>query len=424
MSGNEERSIRPAVRRDVTISLPPSKSYTQRGLVAAALADGESVIINPSRSDDSRTLAAALGEFGVTVTDLGDRLVVAGCGGRPAGGDRTIDVGNAGTCMRFLAAFASLAPGTTTITGDDAMLRRPVSALVGALRQAGVDAACDGDHPPVRVKGGPLPGGAVTIDPAASSQFLSALLLVAPFARHGLEVRIDGPLPSAPYVAMTVAVMDRFGVGCRHAGNSWHVTPGPRYRPAVWGIEPDLSAATVFGAAAAVTGATVRLPGIPARTLQGDIRFFGLIREMGCRVVTLEDGLEVTGGPLTGITADLNGLPDSVPALAVTAAFASTPTTITNVAHLRYKESDRLRALSTELRKIGAASGVDGGSLSVAPGPVRGAVIDTYDDHRIAMSFAVAGLAAPGMAVRNPGCVTKSFPGFWTELEKFHDGGK
>jgi 3-phosphoshikimate 1-carboxyvinyltransferase len=403
----------------VTVDLPPSKSYTQRALLAAALAEGESAILNPSRSTDTATMVRGLESFGIRIEDRGDRLVVSGCGGRIAAGDRVIDVGDAGTCMRFLTAFSALAPGKTVLTGDRSILRRPAGALVDALRSAGVDASCDEGRPPVTVRGGGVRGGTIPVDASASSQFLSALLLVAPLASGPVEIRLTGVLSSAPYAGMTLEVMRRFGAVCRIDGPSFRVDAPDGYAPAKFEIEPDLSSATYFGSAAAVTGAVVTVRGVRPDTLQGDFGFFTLLREMGCGVDVVTGGIEIAGAPLTGIRADMNVLPDSVPALAVTAAFASSPTTIVNVGHLRHKESDRLLALSRELGKIGAASTADGGDLTIVPGPRRGATIETYDDHRIAMSFAVAGLAIDGVRIVNPGCVAKSFPGFWTEIWKF-----
>jgi 3-phosphoshikimate 1-carboxyvinyltransferase len=219
---------------------------------------------------------------------------------------------------------------------------------------------------------------------------------------------------------MTMEIMRVFGAAARLEGGSFLVRGMAGYEAREYTVEPDVSAATVFGAAAAITGITVEIPGIPRGTLQGDLAFFGLLRSMGCAVVAGEGGIVVGGGGLRGIEADMNALPDSVPALAVAAAFASTPTAVTNVAHLRHKESDRIAALVSELGKIGALAGAAPGGLTVAPAPLRAAEIETYDDHRIAMSFAVAGLALDGMRIRNPGCVAKSFPGFWTELEKFN----
>lgn len=416
----ETRNIPRASRTRVAVDLPPSKSYTQRALVAAALADGESTILNPSRSTDSAAMVRALEAFGIGIDGRGDRLVVRGCGGRIAPGDRVIDVGDAGTCMRFLTAFSALAPGKTVLTGDRAIRTRPAGALVDALRSAGIDASCDDGHPPVTVIGGGNAGGTMTIDASVSSQFLSALLLVAPLASAPVEIRLTGALASAPYAGMTVEVMRRFGAGCATDGSAFRVDAPSGYTPSEFEVEPDVSSATYFGSAAAVTQGVVAIGGVRPDTLQGDIGFFGLLRRMGCGVNAVAGGVEVTGAPLAGIRADMNALPDSVPALAVTAAFASSPTTIANVGHLRHKESDRLLALSRELEKIGAAATVHGGDLTIVPGRRRGATIETYNDHRIAMSFAVAGLAIDGVSIVNPGCVAKSFPGFWTEIGKFH----
>jgi 3-phosphoshikimate 1-carboxyvinyltransferase len=252
-----------------------------------------------------------------------------------------------------------------------------------------------------------------------SSQFLSALILAAPLAAGPVELRLTGPLSSAPYVAMTAAVMRAFGASCVDDRGSFRVEAPGGYTPSDFIVEPDASSATYFGSAAAVTRGVVLVRGLRPDTLQGDIAFFDLLREMGCGVTPVAEGLEIAGAELRGIDAGMNALPDSVPSLAVAAAFASSPTTISDVAHLRHKESDRLLALSLELGKIGAPASVSGGAITIVPGVARGATIETYDDHRIAMSFAVAGLATGGMSILDPACVAKSFPGFWTELEKF-----
>ncbi|HLF15181.1 MAG TPA: 3-phosphoshikimate 1-carboxyvinyltransferase [Bacteroidota bacterium] len=416
----EARAIRRAVREWVEIELPPSKSYTQRALIAASLADGESIIRNPSRSSDSLTMIEALRKFGIAIVDEGHSLTVRGGGGILRGGERTIDVGNAGTCMRFLSALAALAPGTTTLTGDGEMLKRPVLGLVRALRDAGADASCADRCPPVTVRGGNLAGGRVSLDASESSQFLSALLLVAPYSTGPLEIVVAGTLTSAPYIAMTLSVMRDFSVDCGHVGAVYRLEHPRRYAAREYTVEPDVSSATFFGAAAAITGCTVTIPGVRRDTLQGDIAFFTILREMGCAVVFRDRELVITGGILRGVRTDMNALPDSVPALAVTAAFASTPTTVTNVSHLRHKETDRLRALANELNRIGASATVAPAGIDILPGRLRGCEIETYNDHRIAMSFAVAGLKADGMRILNPGCVAKSFPGFWAQLEKFN----
>ncbi len=418
----EPRKIARALRARVEIDLPPSKSYTQRALIAAALADGESVILNPSPSSDTVTMVGALRQFGVGLSWHGNDLQVRGCGGRFPEGTRTIDVGNAGTCMRFLTALAALAPGTTTLTGDRDMLRRPVLALVEALRGAGVDATCDGLFPPVIVRGGSLSGGTVKLDASLSSQFLSGLLLVAPYATRPLEIVPAGPVSSTPYVAMTIALMRDFGVTCSLSGSAYRPDSTARYSGRVYPVEPDVSSAAFFGAAAAIAGCTVSLPGVRRDTLQGDIAIFPILREMGCRVDISGDGVEISGGTIRGVSIDMNALPDSVPALAVAAAFAASPTTIRNVGHLRHKESDRLLAITTELRRLGASASVTQGDLTIIPGDLRGCDVETYNDHRIAMSFAVAGLRVDGLRIINPGCVKKSFPGFWTELDKFSTG--
>ncbi len=414
------RTVSPARKRRVVVSVPPSKSYTHRALIAAALADGRSTIRNPSPSIDTKLLVDALRQFGVEITTAGGDLIVRGCGGRFARTDRRVYLGNAGTAVRFMASLAAIAPGTTTLTGDADMDNRPMLDLLTALEQAGVTAASEGGHTPLTITGGTLRGGRITLDGGKSSQFLSSLLLAAPYADTEMNIVVNGRVSSAPYIGMTVSVMEAFGAVVVSDGGTYAVRTS-RYSPSTYTVETDLSGATFFGSAAAITGATVTIPGVSGRSLQGDRVFFRYMERMGCRVLLHDDGIEISGPPeLRGIEADLNGAPDSVPPLAVTAAFARGESALTNIAHLKYKETDRLAALMNELPKLGAVAERRGDGLFIRPGTPGAALIETYNDHRIAMSFAVAGLKTGGMRISNPGCVGKSYPDFWNQIEKFY----
>jgi 3-phosphoshikimate 1-carboxyvinyltransferase len=418
MTRPSERAIRkaaPAIARDVR--LPPSKSYTNRALAAAALAVGRSTIVGPSRSQDSHYMTGALASLGVAIQADPDRTLVAGTGGVLAAPRKPIFVGNAGTTFRFLTALAAVAAGATTLTGDAQMRTRPVGDLLDALAQAGVRTSSAGGFPPVTVEGGSFAGGAITLPGDKSSQYLSAILLAAPYAGGPVTVTVEGAQSSAPYVRMTTEVMRAFGVPVEEGpGPVYRVGAGTRYAGRTYAIEPDASAASYFLAAAAVTGGRVRIPGLSASSLQGDVRFVDTLVAMGCTSTPGDGALEIAGGSLTGIEVDMNAMPDCVPTLAVVALFADGPTSIRNVAHLRFKETDRLAALAAELSRLGAGVELLPDGLVIRPAPLAGARIETYRDHRIAMSFAVAGLRVPGVSIADPGCVAKSFPGFWDEF--------
>ncbi len=413
------RTIRPAGRIEASVTLPPSKSYTNRALIAAALADGTSRILFPSASDDSRYLIEGLREFGVSIEKQANALEVSGTDGHIQAPSHEIFVGNAGTTMRFLAGLASLAPGETVLVGDDQMNRRPIKDLLDALRPAGVKCSCEGDYPPVRIRGGNFLGGRIDVDASASSQFVSSLLLSSPYAKRPVTLHVTGKLRSEPYVDMTLHVMRSFGAKIDAAEMKYFLVDNhERYIGHSFAVEADASAATYFLAAAAINGGKITICNLSPESLQGDARFVGVLEDMGCSVLRHDERIELSGGRLRGIEVDMNEMPDCVPTLAVVAAFAEGPTTIADIGHLRYKETNRLAALTAELAKLGARVGLGEEDLLIRPDKLHGATIETYNDHRIAMSFAVAGLKIPGVEILNPACVTKSFPGFWEEFTK------
>ncbi len=419
MSCISPRAIVTNVNFDAEIFLPPSKSYTNRALICAALAEGTSELLNPSHSGDTVLMIDALRRFGIGIEEGDDRLIVHGGGGRlraPAG---TLNLGNAGTTIRFLAGLAGLADGTTTLTGDERMRQRPIGELIDALAAAGVESSSENGSPPVVIKGGGFRGGGIDLDAHRSSQFLSSLLLVSPYALTPVQIRLAEHPASLPYVDLTLEVMKSFGASVSAVSRrEFWVDNTFRYSARSFRIEPDASSASYFAAAAAITGGQVRIRGCPDRSLQGDFGFLDILRTMGAKITWVNETITVRGGVLRGVDVDMNGLPDCVPTLAVTAAFAEGPTTIRRVGHLKYKESDRLQAIASELEKIGASVRIGEETLQITPGASRGGLVETYRDHRIAMSFAVAGLRVPGIQIADPGCVTKSFPGFWEEFRK------
>ena len=422
MTGPAAREIRLTRGIDVEVELPPSKSYTNRALIVAALADGVSTLVHPSRSEDSNYLTGALREFGVRIDEHPGYLEIEGSGGRLQVPKKELYVGNAGAVMRYLTTFAALANGETVITGDEQMSRRTLKDLLDALRSAGIQSSSENGFPPVRIHGGNFTGGRIDLDASLSSQFVSSILLSAPYAHRPVALHIKGTVSSLPYVHMSIHVMRSFGAGIENLGYSvFRVSNEELYLGREFIIEADASAATYFLAAAAITGGHVVVINLPPDSLQGDIRFLDLLGQMGCRITRHKNGIELQGNTLRGIEVDMNEIPDSVPALAVVAAFAEGSTSIFNVAHLKHKETDRLRALAAELTKLGARVELKDDGLTIHPQRLRGTTIETYNDHRIAMSFAVAGLRVKGVVITNPACVGKSFPAFWEAFSRLEE---
>ena len=322
--------------------------------------------------------------------------------------------------MRLLISIAAIGQGDYLLTGTPRMQERPVQPLLDSLTQLGVAARSVNANgcPPLHVTGRPIEGGHVTIDCSVSSQFLSSLLLMAPRSKSGLDIEVGGGPVSRPYIDLTVDILERFGITVYRQGyDRFHVPGQQTYRAGSHTVEPDVSNASYFWAAGAITGKSITVSGISRDSLQGDMKLLPFLEEIGCRVTSTARGITVSGGPLRGIEADMGDLPDMVPTLAVVAAFADGSTCIRNVAHLKVKECDRLAAVIHELGAMGIAARSEGENLIIAGGCPTAAEIETYNDHRIAMSFAVAGLRAPGTRIRNPACVDKSFPNFWEVYE-------
>jgi 3-phosphoshikimate 1-carboxyvinyltransferase len=395
-------------------------------LLCTALGAGRSTLRGASLSDDAYRTIDGLRRLGIRVElrEDGELIEVHGCRGQIPADEAEIDAGDAGTAMRFLTALASLGWGRFRLDGSRRMRERPIGQLVGALQSLG--AAADYEqaegYPPLTIVARGLTGGDVLFDQPPSSQYVSALLMVAPYAARDVMIRIDGQLTSRPYVEMTIKVMLSLGVEVL-ASDSFdrYVVPSTqRYEAAEIAIEPDASAATYFWAAAAITGGRVRIRGLTSRSLQGDVGFIDVLERMGCRVEQSEDSIAIHGPPpgeLRGIHVDLNAMPDTAQTLAVAALFADGPTRITNVANLRIKETDRLAALESELMRLGARVELAGDGLTITPPEsITPAAVETYGDHRMAMSFALAGLRADGITVKDADCVSKSFPDFFDAL--------
>lgn len=402
---------------DAVVTLPGSKSLTNRALVLAAIADGPSVVRRALRSRDSTLMAAALTALGSDVDTSGDDWTVT-----PGAFDRDahVDCGLAGTVMRFVPPVAGLSTGTVTFDGDEHMRQRPVGEILGALRSLGVDVP--GEALPFAVRGaGSVRGGTVVLDASGSSQFISALLLAGARYDEGVDVRHDGkPVPSLPHIDMTVAMLREHGVEVDDAdANRWRVAPGP-VAPVDRVIEPDLSNAAPFLALAAVSGGSVTVRDWPRRTTQAGDALREILTTMGCEVSLTDEGLTVTGsGTLLGIDIDLHDVGELTPAVAALCALAEAPSHLRGVAHIRGHETDRLAALARELGGLGAEVTEHPDGLSITPAPLHGGVFHTYADHRMAHAGAIVGAAVDGVQVENIATTGKTFPdfaGFWSGL--------
>jgi len=406
---------------DAKFTAPPSKSVTQRALILAALASGPCTLLDPLESDDTLALAKALSDLGFSLERSPRKWVIHGQGGRIPSLGATVSAGEAGTAARFLTALVCLGRGRFVVDGSARMRERPMQPLVDALRQLGAKVrylqarGC----PPVEILAEGLKGGQVQVRGEKSSQFLSALLLVASKASSPIRLEPDGNLASLPYLKLTAQVMEAFGVGPTELQPIAYAVDAPReVRGREFQIEGDYSSAGYFFAAAAITSGRVRVENLQEQSAQADREILGALAEMGCRVEASNGGWTVTGSDLRPLQRDLSQMPDAAPTLAITAMFARGKSVLSGLSTLRLKESDRLSALAVELSRLGAEVVEGPDFLEIAPRPLRGATVETYDDHRMAMSLALAGLQIPGVVVRNPQCVTKSFPGFWQEFAR------
>lgn len=402
---------------------PGSKSITNRALICAALARGQSELVGALDSEDTRVMIEGLRALGIkiTVSAHGQTIHVTGCGGRPPAKKADIFVGNSGTTIRFLTAAVTLGQGEYRLDGIERMRQRPIGDLATALNQLGADVQCEGegDCPPVKVLAAGLQGGVATVRGNISSQFLSGLLMAAPCAEQEVTLQVEGTLVSVPYVSITLRVMESFGVLAIPNDNysEIQIPSTGSYKATRYCVEPDASAASYFWATAAVTGGKVTVQGLNSESLQGDVAFVECLRDMGCQIRYKEDAITVQGGRLRGIDVDMNAISDTVQTLAVVALFAEGTTRIRNVGHIRHKETDRITAVATELRKLGAEVKESENGLEITPGNFSPtATIDTYNDHRMAMSFAVAGLRTPGIVIRDPGCTAKTYPEYFADL--------
>jgi 3-phosphoshikimate 1-carboxyvinyltransferase len=415
----------------VTVSVPGSKSITNRALVLAAFTEDGCQVTNRLDSEDTEVMTdslirlgfkASIDTYGTMTLGRGTRSKYEPRGEWIPNTSADLFVGNSGTTIRFLTAILALGEGTYRLDGISRMRERPIEDLLDALRQLGVDAASELGNgcPPVVIRANGLRAGRVRVRAGTSSQFLSGLLLALPFARGTASViDIDGPVVSEPYIELTIAMLQAFGLSVKADGPRRLIVPaGQSASLNHYQVEPDASSASYYYAASAICGGNVGVQSLTIRSIQGDVRFIDVLEEMGCSVCRGEDCVAVTGRPLRGIDVDMNDISDTVMTLAAVACFAEGPTTIRNVAHIRHKETDRISAMATELRKLGAEVEEYPDGLKITPRPLKGCAVETYYDHRMAMSLALIGLKVPGVIIKNPGCVAKTYPGFWQDFEK------
>ena len=458
-SERDRIAIQPVGPLQASIRPPGSKSITNRALVCAALAEGKSLLTGALDSEDTQVMIASLRRLGIQVEHDSARaeIRVLGCGGNIPVTNADLFVGNSGTTIRFLTALVALGQGTYRLDGVARMRERPIADLLESLTQLGVDARSETNNgcPPVVIKANGLRGGKSTVRGDVSSQFLSGLLLAAPYADAPVDIHVSGTLVSQPYIRITLAVMRSFGIEgiievpeeikkefdklpisdsdreflsnvkaqfkSEAALDRFQISAPKKYRGCDYSIEPDASAASYFFAAAAIAGGEVTVLGLSRDSLQGDVAFCECLRQMGCDVRYEQDRTTVAGRPLRGITVNMNAISDTVQTLGAVALFADGPTTITDVGHIRHKETDRIGDLARELRKFGATVDETPDGMRITPSvlrgnKLRGAEIETYNDHRMAMSLALVGLRVPGVVIKNPGCTVKTYPRFFDDL--------
>jgi 3-phosphoshikimate 1-carboxyvinyltransferase len=404
---------------------PGSKSITNRALVCAALADGVTILTGALDSEDTRVMIESLARLGIHIEHDGQTLRVHGCGGTIPAADADLYIANSGTSVRFLTALVALGHGRYRLDGTARMRERPIQDLLDSLSALGVAARSEAGNgcPPVVVEASGLRGGRTSVRGDVSSQFLSGLLMAAPYAEKPIELGVEGRLVSKPYIRLTLAVMDAFGVHVDAGDLSRFQVPRRAYKAREYAIEPDASAASYFFAAAAITGGEVTVEGLSRNSLQGDVAFCDCLQQMGCEVRHGADRITVHGRPLRGIALDMNAISDTVQTLSAVALFADGATTITGVGHIRHKETDRIGNLAIELRKLGATvDELSDGLRITPPGKLRGAAIATYHDHRMAMSLALVGLRVPGVVILDPKCTQKTYPAFFADLERLVEG--
>ena len=412
---------------NATIEVPGSKSYTNRALLVAALASGDTTLTGALFSDDTHYMCNALRKLGIHISEDKDQSTfqVTGNGGNIPVDGAELYIGNSGTTSRSLVSYVALGHGKFVIDGDEPMRRgRPISDLLNALTQLGVSAHSKfaNGHLPVVVHANGIEGGKTHLDASKSSQFLTSLMLIAPYAKNGMEIEVIGELKT-PYIDITMSVMEAFGVKVLNKDYGYfHIEDGQQYQPCSYHIEPDASSASYFFAAAALTSGCVTVRHLHTNSAQGDVQFVRVLEQMGCEVTETGSGITVRGPhQLKGIDVDMKDLSDTALTLAAIAPFADSKVAIQNIEHTRWQETDRIHAMVTELRKLGVSVVEHKDGLEISPSPIIPNAVDTYNDHRVAMAFSLIGLKVQGIRINNPECVSKTFPNYYETLEDLYD---
>ena len=411
---------------NATIEVPGSKSYTNRALLVAAMARGTSTLTGALFSDDTRYMSASLRKLGVKIDadKKQARFDIHGNGGDIPVSSADLYIGNSGTTSRSLTAYVSLGHGKFIIDGDEPMRHgRPIADLLDALKQIGVSARTqfENGHLPVIIEADGLKGGKTRLDVSKSSQFLTALLLIAPYAKNGMEIEVVGDR-TMPYIDITRSVMAAFGVQVISEDYKYfRIERGQQYQPRVYSVEPDASNASYFFAAAALTGGRVTVQHLNLDSAQGDLQFVHILEQMGCQTTVSNTSITVTGPhQLKGIDVDMRTISDTALTLAAMAPFADSKVVIRNIEHTRWQETDRIHAMVTELRKLGVPVIEHQDGLEISPAPITPAAIDTYEDHRMAMAFSLLGLKTNGIRINDPECVSKTFPNYFEVLQQLY----
>ncbi|MFH2093946.1 MAG: 3-phosphoshikimate 1-carboxyvinyltransferase [Pseudomonadota bacterium] len=403
--------------KEQTVIVPGSKSISHRMMICASLSTGETIIDNLLLSEDILLTIDALKSMGASINQIsGNQYSVKGFGGYPVKSDQRIYLGNSGTSMRLLAGIAALGSSRYTLTGNERMCERPMVELLDALSQLNIQAISENatGTPPVHIQGGNRKGGRVHIDCSKSSQYLSSLLMMGGLLENGLDIHLDTPPVSQPYIDLTMDIMKKFHVNARQMSSTQYKVDGQQfYTPGYFSVEPDLSNAGYFWAIGAVTGQMMFVDNINLNSLQGDLNQIKILEQMGCQLVVEDNRIGICGRKLTGVDVDMSDTPDAVPAIAVVASFAKGITRIRNIGHLRIKECDRIDVVASQLQKLGIQVKQGDDFLEITGGKHSGGFIETFNDHRIAMAFSIIGLLVDGIQIQNPGCVEKSFPNYW-----------
>lgn len=411
---------------DAEITVPSSKSFTHRAFIIASLAEGTSKITNPLMAEDTLLTLQALQAMNVTITKMNSDFLIEGIAGKLQAPSSPLFLENSGTSLRLLTTIASLIPNPTILTGNKHLQERPIHDLLKGLQQLGVKSEFLEERGKLPIKiCSQLQGGVTRIRGDISSQFISSLLISAPYAKEDITIIPTTPLKSAPYIQLTIEIMKEFGITVKSTKNRFHVKAGQRYSAKDYSVEGDFSSASYFLAAAAILGGVIRINNLNWESQQADRAILEYLERMGCTIKRKENIIKIERDPdkpLQGLSVDMHNCPDIVPTIAIIACFASSPTVIRNIAHLKFKETDRLAAITTELKKLGVNVQATNNSLKIFPlkKTPQKVLIETYNDHRIAMSFAIAGLKIPGITIKNPICVKKSFPNFFQVLSSLY----